>query len=295
MPGAALLQIRRSFPTALDLQPGSAFLRTFWSGVTLVDVDSAAYEYRGIPSILSLKTVASGSERYAFGRRSARLTAGFQLITGESGSYSTRCETDRVRELTIFWGPGLVASAKRSLLVPGELTSGFDALVEPLAPTLYRALASMSGASPERALDLAYELLAEVIHRLGARRGAIGRLPAKRSGVRQELYRRASLARAALHEEPAREWRLDELAAIACLSPFHLQRVFKSAFGTTPRDYGAALRMERARRLLAASGCPVGEIAASCGYAAVSAFSRSFRKLTGLSPSEYRRLHGAGL
>ncbi len=72
------------------------------------------------------------------------------------------------------------------------------------------------------------------------------------------------------------------------LSPAHLQRVFKSAIGETPKAYVTRLRVERAAFSLLAHESPVAEISATCGFLNPETFIRAFRRRFGTSPREYR-------
>jgi AraC-like DNA-binding protein len=81
---------------------------------------------------------------------------------------------------------------------------------------------------------------------------------------------------------------LDVAAKQACLSKYHFQRVFQSAFGETPHDFLTRRRMERARALLAAENSPVSEICFEVGYSSVGSFSARFHEIHGCTPSEYR-------
>jgi transcriptional regulator GlxA family with amidase domain len=70
-----------------------------------------------------------------------------------------------------------------------------------------------------------------------------------------------------------------------------LKRRFKSATGTTLIDYVQNLRIEEAKRLLESGKLPVEVISVNVSYEDVSFFRRIFRRLTGLTPSQYRRLY----
>lgn len=87
-----------------------------------------------------------------------------------------------------------------------------------------------------------------------------------------------------LDETPA----LAELAAEACLSPFHFHRIFRGMVGESPGEFVRRLRLERAAYQLMASKEPVTAIAFEAGYQAHEAFTRAFRAAYNRSPSEYR-------
>jgi transcriptional regulator GlxA family with amidase domain len=69
-----------------------------------------------------------------------------------------------------------------------------------------------------------------------------------------------------------------------------LKRRFKSATGATLIEYTQNLRIEEAKRLLEAGDLPVDDISIEAGYEDASFFRRLFKRQTGLTPSQYRRL-----
>ncbi|CAI6083714.1 AraC family transcriptional regulator [Cohnella sp. JJ-181] len=81
---------------------------------------------------------------------------------------------------------------------------------------------------------------------------------------------------------------LPRLAAHTGLSRQHLIYLFKQETGFPPIDYYLRLKMQRAGQLLSLTGMSIKEIAADVGFADPYYFSRMFKKLMGVSPSEYR-------
>jgi transcriptional regulator GlxA family with amidase domain len=69
-----------------------------------------------------------------------------------------------------------------------------------------------------------------------------------------------------------------------------LKRRFKAATGVTLIDYLQNLRIEEAKRLLESGQMPVDEISVESGYDDPSFFRRLFKRRTGLTPSQYRRM-----
>ncbi|QWT21240.1 AraC family transcriptional regulator [Bacillus sp. NP157] len=91
-----------------------------------------------------------------------------------------------------------------------------------------------------------------------------------------------------LHEDPAREVTLADLAVVAGRHPVHLARSFRLFHHCTPGDYLRRLRVERAAVLLRNTRRPLLEIALECGFAGAAQFSRSFRAVHATTPSAFR-------
>lgn len=87
------------------------------------------------------------------------------------------------------------------------------------------------------------------------------------------------------------EGKLDmaDLAAEQSLSASHFRRLFKGAYGESPRDAALKAKMRHACELLVYSGLNVSEVASRLGYSNVHNFSRAFSKAVGLSPGAYRK------
>jgi AraC family transcriptional regulator len=82
---------------------------------------------------------------------------------------------------------------------------------------------------------------------------------------------------------------LAALAAEAGLSRFHFCRAFKDSTGLSPHAWLRQHRLEQAMNMLRDSDASVVSIAVTLGYASQTAFAAAFRKLTGESPSDWRR------
>lgn len=91
-----------------------------------------------------------------------------------------------------------------------------------------------------------------------------------------------------IHDEPRRNWSLEDLAAKAGMSRTSFANAFRESVGVTPGAYLQAWRVGIAQQLLI-KGHPLKHIAAEVGYSNESALSRAFRVHTGASPGEWRR------
>jgi AraC-like DNA-binding protein len=101
---------------------------------------------------------------------------------------------------------------------------------------------------------------------------------------------RASLERAReyLHARAVEPVSLDDLAAVAGLSRFHVAREFARAMGVPPHAYQLLLRVETARDLLSA-GASIDEAAKRSGFVDGSHLGRHFKRVTSLTPGAYLR------
>ncbi|MDG0809701.1 response regulator [Cohnella rhizosphaerae] len=89
-----------------------------------------------------------------------------------------------------------------------------------------------------------------------------------------------------LHEDIS----LVRLADLVQFNPTYLSRFFKQQAGLNLSEFIQSVRLDRARLLLADPDNRINDIANSLGYGSASNFARSFKKLTGLAPQEYRDL-----
>ncbi len=85
------------------------------------------------------------------------------------------------------------------------------------------------------------------------------------------------------------ELTLSLLAAQIHMSPSYLSRYFKQKTGRNISEFIAGLRIEKARELLGATAYSVTDVCFMCGYSSTPNFRKYFRRLTGMSPAEYRK------
>lgn len=122
------------------------------------------------------------------------------------------------------------------------------------------------------------EAVARLVGLWSSRRGP-ARTPAD---ARPEVRR----AREYLDSNLSRRVSLEDVAAEAGLSPYHLLRVFKRRVGVTPFVYHRQRRLDRARRLLA-RGHPIAAVALRTGFADQGHLTRHFKRLVGVTPGRY--------
>ncbi|WP_138467687.1 helix-turn-helix transcriptional regulator [Poseidonocella sp. HB161398] len=89
----------------------------------------------------------------------------------------------------------------------------------------------------------------------------------------------------AMHDDPARDWRVGDLAALAGMSRSRFLRAFAATVGQSPIAYLAGWRLTLARALLADGG-RIKPVAAQVGFGSAAAFSRAFSRQFGIAPSQ---------
>jgi AraC family transcriptional regulator len=82
---------------------------------------------------------------------------------------------------------------------------------------------------------------------------------------------------------------LEQMAAVAHLSPYHFARQFKAATGVPPYQYLIMRRVERAKQFLQTGpDLSLAEVAACAGFSDQSQFSHHFKRLVGVTPGQFR-------
>ena len=111
-----------------------------------------------------------------------------------------------------------------------------------------------------------------------------GRTPVQDPALLRRLLRAKDRMDAASDEA----WPIARLARVSGVSQAHCARSFKDAFGVPPHRYLLTRRIERAKALLRDTDLPIIEIAFETGWNSLGTFGRTFRDITGESPSELR-------
>lgn len=93
--------------------------------------------------------------------------------------------------------------------------------------------------------------------------------------------------------DPTRDFTLDDLAGAAPFSRFHFHRIFATTMGETVQAFIRRLRLEKAVNLLVFTpSMRITDVSLECGFSSSQNFARAFKERYGLSPGDYRRLHG---
>jgi AraC family transcriptional regulator len=192
--------------------------------------------------------------------------------------------------LHVFLDPGLVArvGAEAFDLDPARLTvPPLDGLDLPqLRATLLAVDAELTAGgaggpliAESLATVLAVHLIRHVLAPRRPERGQDGTLPRGRLRAVVEY----------IEEHLDRRPTLEQMAAVARVSPYHFARQFKQATGLPPYQYVISRRVERARQLLQErTDLSLAEVAAHAGFSDQSQFSHHFKRLVGVTPGQFR-------
>jgi AraC family transcriptional regulator len=242
---------------------------------------------------LSLKMVFRGEEHFTVGGRALRLLAGEALLMPPGVEYGSSIV--RPTESFSAFFPAALCRQLAGAAFADALEPPCDAGTERLRPVAMAADAGLRGtlrltrdclgrADWARAEELLQRSAEQLVLTADELRAAGERLATQRASQRHELLRRLQRARAFLHDHFTEPVPLDRLAQACQLSRFHLLRCFREAFGATPAQYQAELRLQAARSLLSRRGMAVGDVARKVGYRDHSAFSRAWRRRFGTAP-----------
>jgi len=92
-----------------------------------------------------------------------------------------------------------------------------------------------------------------------------------------------------MHEKPEERWTVEALASRAAMSRSAFAARFAHLVGEPPLTYLTRWRMQKATRLLRSEHASLGEVASRVGYETEAAFSKVFKRWTGVAPGTYRR------
>jgi AraC-like DNA-binding protein len=183
---------------------------------------------------------------------------------------------------TIYVDPQLLAGAAREL---GHAQAQHLPQILSYDPVLYPALDGLCSAIETQAEPLELQTrFAATLHAF--LRHAEGNVPA--SAYSQHRTQAVERAKTHLRERYSEAVSLEALATVSGLSRFRLVHAFSRDVGIAPHAYQIHVRVEHARTLLR-RGVPPVEVAASVGFADQSHFTRHFKRILRITPSEYAR------
>ena len=251
-------------------------------------------DYPHYRQCLSVKAAWGGAEHYLIDGRRIVVDDAHYLVLNEGRCYGSSLRGARpIDSFSIFFLPGAARdvarcrSARAATLLEEAGTSGALELSEHLRPHDRRVTPVLRfiqrhvlhGVEDEDWLEeQCYFLLERLMAVHAADRVACARLPARRAATRHEQFRRIALAVNFMHACQSRPIGLAQIAAAACLSPYHCLRLFQTVHGITPARYLQRLRLREAQRLLRTGALPLEEVARRVGFASRTTLYRHLRR-----------------
>jgi len=255
--------------------------------------------------------MSNGRALYRFDRAEVAVDDGSYLILNNRQPYSIEIASPTRVETFVLWFPdgwaeevlGSFSETPETLLANSPNENGarasfferytsHDRIVSPKVHALRAAFKSQEAIQDGWLEEKLRELLAAMLSSQRSLKREIGNLPAVRASTREELWRRANRARDYMHAHLSAPVSLSDVATAACLSPFHLLRVFQAVFHQTPHQYLNECRLDRAKFLLEKTRIPVTAICLECGFTSLGSFSALFHKRCGMSPRAWRQTRG---
>jgi AraC-like DNA-binding protein len=279
------------------------------SGNFFLHETARQHHWRGA-GLLSVKSFRGGVAHYRIKDGEFRVDDGSYLILNHGQEYEIAIDSPTpISSFCAFFETGFAERVARSLTGtteallddpggPAEAPRLFFQRTYPhdvvLSPVLQHTRESYLLRKDERGwlaeqFHLVMQRLLRV-HQLTLRE--VDAFPAMRAATREELYRRIHLARDFVIASYNQPITLNDIAAVACLSPNHLLRAFKQAFGQTLHQFVIEERLRHAQRLLLTTDRPVTEICLAVGFESPGSFSWLFKRKFGRSPQAFRRQPG---
>ena len=275
---------KNRFPVSLHYTPTGPHARVFYTVLRAGHVIAgkehhiSRERYPGHELILCLEGVGHAVVR---GRETA-VRAGELLWIDCSKPHEYRADERDPWE--VFWlrmeGAGLDRICK--MLSAGPMPLGVPA--KPAADCFRRIFATMAQSSPEALAAIHAEAAQLIALCFRARSRGPGDSPLPQN--LPALLRRPLEQMRSSFERP---WRVAELAGMAGMSPSHFIRTFRAALGTSPIDWLRRERINQAKRRLVETDDSMKEIARLVGYSDQFFFSKDFKQMTSLTPTDYRK------
>jgi AraC family transcriptional regulator len=146
-----------------------------------------------------------------------------------------------------------------------------------LTARLYRELQTTDSIAQLMIEGLSFEIIAAVSRRAESLR-------------ERHISKRVKQAQEYLHAHYTENISFTSLAETVGTHPVRLAREFRCAFGTSMGEYTRRLRIEKACQKISRSYLPLSQIACSVGFYDQSHFTNIFKRITGMTPAQYRAI-----
>ncbi|GAB5476025.1 MAG: hypothetical protein Mars2KO_41240 [Maribacter sp.] len=270
----------------------------------IIHQEAKTYQWSG-ECYLSIKSFHKGKADYEVKQRAYVVDQKNYLILNECTAYRLTIDSrETTGSFCVFFSPEFVAevvsewnSSDRQMLDLNPKSYGGLRLFErnyphqgPVSSLLHSGRTkSEAGMSLIEQDEYYLRLLNAILGQNYQSQKETYRLLAKKESTRKEIYRRILFVKDYIDANYREDLRLKDIATIGLLSENHLLRNFSRFFGATPFQYISQKRIQEAQQLLLQGETPIKDIAIQIGYTSMSNFSTYFKRMTGMSPSEFRK------
>lgn len=216
-----------------------------------------------------------GSFSETYGKRSRQVKPSTLIFRPAGELHSEHFNNGGGRCLNIEIDQGWLQSAPVQSALVNDSAAYQSSLLTSLSSKLYHELREMDEASTLSIEGLTLEIIAA----------------ASRSSVNQSKRHTPKWleqAREFIHAHFTERLTLAQIAELAGVHPVHLAREFRKHFHSSTANYVTQLRIELACRELAKLDTPLAHVASATGFYDQSHFSKTFKRLTGMTPTRYR-------
>jgi AraC family transcriptional regulator len=284
---------------------GLSLEHTGWPTVILNVRASNVYR-DNIPGPFSFFTTVSGNSLVKVDGRSTEIPSGCFFLTNAGQRYTLEIKKGKPAEtFNIHFGEKwaedvLISVNGKTDALLDRPDRGIDLnalfynrlfLKDAMVNTVIRTIADSSEEGRLKEEELLYQLMVYLLKENYFIKESALQLPVIKSSSREEILKRLFRATDYIYAHYAEDISLDSLANISCLSRFHFLRLFKQVFRQTPHRFVTAVRMEKAKALLAHEKSEVKWVASSLGFSNAGSFSRLFHQYTGVYPSQFRAMN----
>ena len=261
-------------------------------------------------SLLSIKYVYDGLEKYRVNGINNRLEKGHCLIVNNESNVLSECGSGKnLAEvnlgMSIFLTPHIMSEVlqvsktwTKDLVPEYNQTSPavmfYDGIIktDPFVYFLKNQFLILSAISENAELDESYyygicENLLQFQHNIFKNLYRINKV---KYVTRLEILKRVSVAKEIIEDNYLQDFNLDHLAMQCCLSKYFLIKSFKQVFNITPHQLHIRLKINHAKKLLRHKSLSISEVAHSLNYPNIFSFSKQFKSIARCSPTAFKNL-----
>ncbi len=252
-----------------DIAPTGDIIVPGGSGVDAALQNEAMLDY--------LRRTAKNQSRVISVCSGSMLLAEAGLLDGkEATSHWSRISELRDRFPDVLWNPDAIFTRDGNTYCSAGVTAGIDLALALIEEDLGRDLA----------LDVARELV--VYMRRSGGQSQYSRPLRAQAAVSSSIRQLC----AAIAENPTKDWRVSSMSRFANMTERSLHRHFVREFGETPSRFVEGTRLDLARTYLDHAGKNLEQVSQLSGFGSAQNLRRSFEKLLGVTPNDYRDRFG---